>query len=221
MVRCCRPYLIWNRYVRQSAAFQMKHHPRQTIDPVKRGACICLLGAAMLLLAGRDAFAVLANAFHIPDDNGEALNPSQSGLNMRNPEFEIGPGTTVTVYSGVQKFNNPYGTANQTGGTLYYRGVTNATWNSTNLNFANNNGNNQYWQASFNTSAFGTNEVIQYYLYLTFDGVNGVQNTYLYGNDSGSFTTATQSVAMASPFSIRDRPSFLFHAGNRVVDPGS
>ena len=35
---------------------------------------------------------------------------------MRNPEFEIGTNTTVTVYTGEQKFNNSFGTANQTGG---------------------------------------------------------------------------------------------------------
>ena len=172
-------------------------------------------------LTARDAFGVLANAFHIPDDNTEVLNPSQSGINMRSPEFEIGTNTTVTIYSGVQKFNNSYGTANQTGGVVFYKGVTQPTWSSNGLNFANNNGNNQYWSASFNTSAFGTNEVIQYFLYLTFDGVNGVSNTFIYGGDAASQVTVTQSVAAASPFTIRDRPAYLFHAGNRVIDPGS
>ncbi|MDB6125232.1 MAG: hypothetical protein JWQ71_4225 [Pedosphaera sp.] len=179
-----------------------------------------LLGLLLLIAGTRQSFGVLANAFHIPDDNTD-LNAIQNGLHMRNPEFEIGPGTTVTIYSGVQKFNNAYGTANQTGGTLFYKGLSQGVWSSTNLNFANNNGNNQYWQASFNTSAFGTNEVIQYYLYLTFDGVNGVQNTYVYGSDAASITTATQSTAATTPFTIRNRASFLFHANNRVIDPGN
>jgi hypothetical protein len=81
--------------------------------------------------------------------------------------------------------------------------------------------NNQYWSASFNTSAFGSNEVIQYYLYLTFDGVNGVQNTCLYGNDSGGTPTATQATAAASPFTIRNRAAWMWHNNNRVISAGS
>ena len=95
------------------------------------------------------------------------------------------------VYSGIQKFNNPYGTANQTGGWVIYKGATQSAWSSNALSFYLNGGpspNNQYWSASFNTTNFGTDEVIQYYLYLTFDGVNGVQNTYLYGGDGSSLT---------------------------------
>src|SRR5262249_48832465 len=116
----------------------------------RRWLFICALTVFMMAALAREARAALANAFHIPDDNGEALNPSQSGINMRSPEFEIGPSTTVTIYSGVQKFNNSYGTANQTGGKLFYKGVTQSNWSSNSLAFANNNGNNQYWSATFN-----------------------------------------------------------------------
>jgi hypothetical protein len=173
---------------------------------------------ALCLGSVHQCLGVLANAWHIPDNAGDL------GFTMRNPEFEIGTTNAVTVYSGIQKYNNPYGTANQTGGTFYYKGASQGTWNSTGLTFYLNGGpstNNQYWQASFNSSTVGTNEVIQYYLYLTFDGVNGVQNTYLYGGDGGSTTTATQSTAATSPFTIRNRPAWLFHAGNRVISPGS
>src|SRR5437879_13614152 len=102
---------------------------------------------------------------------------------MRSPEFEIGAATTITIYQGLQKLNNPYGTANQTGGTLFYKGASQGVWSSTNLQFYLNGGpspNNQYWKATFSSASVGTNEVIQYYLYLTFDGVNGVENTYLF-----------------------------------------
>jgi hypothetical protein len=173
---------------------------------------------ALCLGSVQQCFAVLANAWHIPD------NATDLGFNMRNPEFEIGVSTAVTIYSGIQKYNNPYGTANQTGGALYYKGASQGTWSSTNLTWYLNGGpstNNQYWQTSFNSSSVGTNEVIQYYLYLTFDGVNGVQNTYLYGGDGGSTTSATQSTAAAAPFTIRNRAAWLFHAGNRVISPGS
>jgi glycosidase len=176
--------------------------------------------AALALLIGScpNARAVLANAWHIPDNNGDL------GFTLRNPEFEIGTNTVVTVYSGLQKFNNAFGTANQTGGWVIYKGATQSSWSSNALSFYLNGGpspNNQYWKASFNTTNFGTEEVIQYYLYLAFDGVNGVLNTCVYGGDGSSSTTASQSIAAASPFTIRNRPAWLFHAGNRVVVPGT
>ncbi len=87
---------------------------------------ILLACLALCLADARDSFGVLANAWHIPD------NTSDLGFNMRNPEFWIGTNTTITVYQGVQKYNNPgYGTANQTGGTLYYKGSSQGTWSST------------------------------------------------------------------------------------------
>ncbi len=176
------------------------------------------LGLILPFCAAHRAQAVLANAWHIPDSNGDL------GFNMRNPEFEIGTNTTIAVYSGVQKFNNSYGTANQTGGWVIYKGATQSSWRSNALNFYLNGGpspNNQYWSNSINSTNFGTDEVIQYYLYLTFDGVNNVSNTYVYGGDGSSLTTASQSTAAASPFTVRNRPAWLFHANNRVVVPGS
>jgi glycosidase len=172
---------------------------------------------AFWVFAGARAGAVLANGWHIPDNSGDL------GFKMRNPEFEVGANTSITVYSGLQKYNNPYGTANQTGGTLYFKGAAQGAWSSTNLQFYLNGGptpNNQYWSASFNSSLFGTNEVIQYYFYLTFDGVNSVSNTYVYGGDSGSLTTASQAAAAASPFSLRNRAAWLWHNTNRVVSSG-
>ena len=165
---------------------------------------------------------MLANAWHLPDNAGDL------GFNMRNPEFEIGTNTTVTVYSGIQKFNNSFGTANETGGWVIYKGATQSSWSSNALNFYLDGGpstNNQYWQGSFTSTNFGAEEVIQYYLYLTFDGANGVQNTFIYApsglGDKGGVTTDTASIAAASPFTIRNRPAWLFHANNRVVVPGS
>jgi hypothetical protein len=177
-----------------------------------------VLFAAIIAMAGNsNAFAVLANAWHIPDNNGDL------GLNMRNPEFEFGSNSTVTVYSGIQKFNNSFGgngVANQTGGWVIYKGASQSSWSSNALSFYLNGGpstNNQYWSASFNTTNFSPDDVIQYYLYLTFDGENGVVNTYIYGGDASSSTTASQAAAAASPFTIRNRPAWLFHAANRVV----
>ncbi|MEY4385732.1 MAG: hypothetical protein RLY20_1015, partial [Verrucomicrobiota bacterium] len=181
-----------------------------------------LAGAALIVGAPLETFAVVANGWHIPD------NKSDLGFNMRNPEFEVGSTNTITVYSGIQKFNNAYGTANQTGGWVLYKGATQSSWSSNALGFHLNGGpspDNQYWKATFNTSAFSTNEVIQYFLCLTFDGVNGLQTTYLYApnglGDKGGSTTATYATAAASPYTVRNRPAWIYHGNNRVVSAGT
>src|SRR5205807_3749211 len=91
----------------------------------------------------------------------------------------------------------------QTGGTLFYKGLTQGIWSSTNLQFYLNGGpspNNQYWKAAFNVASLGTNSVIQYYLYLTFD--SGAENTYLYGTNASSSTTLSQSTAASNAFTF-------------------
>ena len=180
-----------------------------------------LLGVAVLTIVP-EARAILANAWHIPDNAGDL------GVNMRSPEFDFSTTNTVTVYSGVQKLNNSYGTANQTGGWLFYKGVTQGSWSSNALGFHLNGGpstNNQYWKATFSTAGFGTNEVIQYYLYLTFDGVNNVSNTYVCAptgfGDKGGVVATNAATAQASPFTVRNRPAWLYHSNNRVVSPGT
>lgn len=177
-----------------------------------------VFASLLLVVATPRAEAVLANGWHIPD------NSSDVGVNMRDPLFWIGPSNTVTVYSGIQRLNNPgYGTANQTGGWLIYKVVTQGSWSSNALAFHLDSGQNQYWRATFNTSAFGTNEVIQYFLYLTFN--SGAENTYLYAptgvGDRGGNTTGTFATAAASPYTLRNRPAWIFHANNRVISPGA
>jgi glycosidase len=194
----------------------MPHH-RQGLDLRPSRFAPVLLGLALWLGAGAPSRAIPANAWHIPD------NTADLGFNMRNPEFEIGSNTAVAVYSGIQRLNNSFGTANQTGGWVVYKGATQSSWSSNALAFYLNGGpspNNQYWSASFNSSAVGPNEVIQYYLYLTFDGVNGVTNTCIYGGDGSSLTTTNLSIAAASPFTIRNRAAWLWHNNNRVIDTG-
>ena len=170
----------------------------------------------VLVFLAPASYATLANGWHIPDNAPSAIG----AVHMRNPEFEIGSSTTVTVFSGVQKFNNSFGTANQTGGILFYKGASQGSWQQMGLSYAANDGNDQYWKASFNTSAFGANEVIQYYLYLTFD--SGAENTYIYAptglGDHGGNVTNSQGTAATSPYTIRNRPAFDFHANNRIVN---
>jgi hypothetical protein len=191
----------------------------------RSGFLTLVFALAVSFSATFQSSATLANAWHIPD------NATDVSVHMRNPEFEAANTTSITIYSGVQKFNNSFGTANQTGGTLYYKGLSQNVWQSVALGFSSNGSgataNNQYWSASFTPSAasIGVDEVIQYYLYLTFD--SGAENTYIYapsgygdhdGGNASAQTTNQQSTAATSPFTIRSRAAFLFHADNRVIN---
>ena len=164
---------------------------------------------------GISASAGLANVWHIPDNSGDV------GVNMRNPEFEIGSNTLVTIYSGVWKMSNSVQICNQTGGWVIFKGATQSAWSSNSLAWVSNSTANQFWQTNFNTSAFSANEVIQYYLLLTFDGSGGVTNTCLYGGDSGSLTTGSPATAAANPFTIRNRAAWVWHNNNRVLSAGA
>ncbi len=131
----------------------------------------------------------------------------------------------------MQKYNNSYGTANQTGGTLYLKKASATTWTAVSLGYDSVNGNNQYWKAAYTFSAangYSADDVIQYYFALTFDteggGSSTVGTTYVYGGngDAGGTaatgTTGSQSVAAATPFSLRNRPAYLFHSNNRTIN---
>lgn len=185
--------------------------------------------AAGLLLLAPTAQAVLPNAWHVPDITIKSGNGGTTP-SMRAPKFEFGNTGTVRCFTGIQKFNNPgYGTANQTGGTLFYKGVSSGTWLTESLTFHANGapgdagdpaGNNQYWYADLDLTSVATDEVIQYYLFLTFDA--GAESSYLYpgatGGDGGSAVTNVQATAAANPFTVRNRAAYIFHAGNRVVN---
>ena len=183
---------------------------------------LCLVVLASVLLPASAALAVIANAWHIPDDSAD-LN----GTHMRNPEFEIDPSTAVTFYTGLQKFGNSFGngTANQNGGTLFFKKASAATWSSVALGFDSNNGNNQYWKATYTFSAangYTADDVIQYYFVLTFDG--SADTTYIYGGNgdydgpAANRTTADQATAAATPFTIRNRPAYVYHNNDRVIN---
>ena len=168
-----------------------------------------LLCAVLLFVAGHVSAQTVGNAFHVPDST-----EISGSLHMRNPEFEIGTSTAVTIYSGnqYQGSGNP---GNQTGGMLYYKAAGATAWASAALGYDSTSGNNKYWRASFNTSVFGVDDVIQYYLAVTYSDHS---TTFVYGGDNITQTTLTQSMASAAPYTIRNRPSFVFHDNNRVVN---
>ncbi|HTL74127.1 MAG TPA: hypothetical protein VL863_12560 [bacterium] len=144
------------------------------------------------------ATAGLATVWHIPD------NTSDLGFNMRNPELAIGAGTEVAFYSGVWKWNGGNLVENQTGGMLFYKTSTQSSWSSNPLSFYSNSGNNQYWQAALPGGIFNVGDTVQYFFLLTFDGTGsaGATDTWVYGNNAGSATTASSNTAAASPFTF-------------------
>src|SRR5215212_2060071 len=94
------------------------------------------LALAFILSALPQAFAVLADAGHRPfnADVPNADGNSDPRRQFRQPYVEISnnpaTNTPITVYTVVKKFNNPFGTANQTGGTLFYKGAADGVWQS-------------------------------------------------------------------------------------------
>jgi glycosidase len=168
------------------------------------------------LLAG-NVLAVLPNAWHVPD-NSIASGSGGTTPTMRSPRVEFGDSGTVRVFSGLQKLNNPgYGTANQTGGTLFYKSADQGAWSSTPLSFHANVANDQYWYGDITLANVTADKVIQYYIFLTFDA--GAENSYIYGGGDlgGSQVTNNNGTAAANPFTVRNRPAWIFHANNRVV----
>ena len=195
----------------------------------------------------------LTNAWHIPDNqdidkNGGQPNTTPAYVHERDPWMEISNSpanpTTVTIYQGLQKWTNNGGTqiANETGGILFYKGQSEQLapdqWHQAPLSFHQNQPsglpNNQYWKAQFLTSGIAANDPIQYFIYLTTDGVNyqnfnANQTGFIYapqgmGDKGGAFVGGTfvqndpgLVAAAASPFTVRDRPAWIFHGGNRVV----
>ena len=186
----------------------------------------------VLVVAGlvSPAHAIVANAWHIPSVTQTGLiEPAAGGpqVTMRFPFVEISPTGTFTVYTGFFKNNGAGG--NQTGGSVFYRKGASGAWSSASLGFHanvpdNTNVQNQFWKGTVNLGAgglnAGANEVIQYYVVATFSDRD---TTYLYGGDldGNNLATATLATAQAAPYSYRNRPAWIFHAGNRVVSGDS
>ena len=177
------------------------------VDAVSALSGLCVTGGRMNLakLIPTVSPTALATAWHRP----AYPEPLLSSNSMRLPAYEVPQGSPFTVFSGVRKFNNPvYGTANQTGGQLFYRTSVASAWSSNSMEFYRNAGDYQFWQAE--VPGVATTNTVQYYLRLTFDsGVAPV--CYLYGSDNQSTATTDEGAAQAQPFSLRDRVSWIHH----------
>ncbi len=147
---------------------------------------------------------------------------------MRDPFVEISPTGSFTIYTGFFKNNGAGG--NQNGGFLIYRNKsTGGAWQSVALGFhandpSNTDVQNQFWKGTINLGAgglnAGANDVIEYYVKATFTDRD---DTFLYGGDidGNHRSTGTEATAIASPYSFRNRPAWIFHASNRVLSGNS
>ncbi|MFM7181470.1 MAG: hypothetical protein ACKO2G_08415 [Verrucomicrobiales bacterium] len=154
-----------------------------------------------------------AQVWHLPGSF-----ESQIATEMRVPLYEV-KGSDTIIYQGFWKNGGANG--DQNGGTVVYRttprGGAPGSWQSVNLGFHANVGANQYWKATIPTTAINATDVIEYYVRVTFSGASPA-TTYIYGSDLGnSNRTITEATAQAAPFSIRNRPGWIFHANNRTI----
>jgi hypothetical protein len=164
---------------------------------------VCLPGAL---------FAAPGVVWHIP-----AQVESQISKTMRDPAYEIKAADT-TIYQG---FYKNYGAGgDQNGGVLYYRttsrGGSPGAWNSVALSWFSNVDPNQYWKAVIPTTSIAATDVVEYYVKVTFSG-SSPETTYLFGSDAVHQTTTTEATAQAAPYSIRNRPAWIFHSNSRVI----
>lgn len=171
-----------------------------------------LLALCAVTLLQSLALAAPANVWHLP-----STVESQIATTMRDPIYEV-KNSNTTIYQGF--FKNGGAGGDQNGGQLIYRTVPRSgspsAWSSVALSFHSNVGLNQYWKATLPSAAIAATDVIEYYVKVTFTGASP-ETTYLYGADSGSMTTTAESQAIAQPFSVRNRPAWIFHANDRTV----
>lgn len=171
---------------------------------------------AILPLLATPLSAAPGNCWHIPAATQDGIAGT-----MRGDYPEAPPSGTVTIHQGVYKGAGD----NQTGGTLHYRtrarGAAGGAWSGVALAWESNSGSNQFWKASLPLPANDT-DVIEYYIEVTYDGVSGTtpETTWLHGGDLDGHNqkTTTEATAQAAPYSLRNRPGWIWHTNNRVTE---
>ncbi len=154
--------------------------------------------------AGPETTLALLNVWHIP------TNAEPPTVTMRNPIVPDAATTQVFVYVGDYP---PEGQV--AGGDLIWwwsDALTSTQPQDVPLVVDSHNGNNDYWRASFTMPArrVGT---FKYYLKLVPSDTTTYATTYLYGTDTATNKTATESVAAAAPY----RPTFAAAAVGDLV----
>ena len=123
----------------------------------------------------------LLNVWHVPQ------NEEPPSVTMRNP-LSPSAGNTVYIYVGGYPENVVWG------GELRWRYSSEVDFNSVALGFDSNNGNNAYWNASIELDSAKVMPIFQYYLVVNGDPET-YATTYVYGNNTNTFTTEMQEVA--------------------------
>ena len=167
------------------------------MNRITRYLILLVLGAACSMAQAQ----TLGNAWHVPTNS-----VPNSTATMRSPLSNIDGGTTVTIYNGNQ-FQGSGNPGNQSGGAVFYRSAG-GTYQSVNLNFFTESGNDKFWSASFAAPATGP---IEYYVQVNYTDHS---TTYLYGTDSTSNATADSAFAAAHPYAVSTTPSLTVNGLN-------
>jgi len=170
------------------------------IIPALNGLCFTggRLNLGKLLPAADPSTLPPALAWHRPEYQEPLINSP-----MRTPTNAVYP-NTLTVYSGLKKFNNTNGSntnwlVNQNGGWLFYRTSPTASWASNSLTWHTTTNDYQFWKGVISNIPAGN---YQYYLQLDFD--SGARTTFsYYTNNTNGFATTTNPVtAQSSPYTL-------------------
>jgi hypothetical protein len=191
------------------------------VIPALSGLCVTggRLNLAKLLPAADASTLPPALAWHRPGFTETLINSS-----MRTPTT-ITLSNTVTIYSGLKKFNNTNGVntnglVNQTGGWLFFRTSPAVAWSSNALSYHSNTNDYQFWKGFISNIPAGNYE---YYLQLDFE--SGARTTYSYytNNADGFATTTNLTTAQASPYSfaVAKASAILTLSGTNQIYNGS
>lgn len=175
------------------------------------------LAAFLIVLFGTGGLikADVAAVWHEPS----YAHPDLAGKTMRDPVYEAEDNNLV-IYQGFWKNNGANG--NQNGGQVIYRFVPRVgspgPWTPVALAWESDPGSNQFWKATLPTTSANPTDIIEYYIKTTFSGASP-ETTYIHGGDlKDNFSkTTSESAAQASPFSIRNRPGWIYHNNNRTI----
>ncbi len=130
------------------------------------------------------------NVWHIP------VNEEPPTVTMRNPVEPAEDDASVYLYCGA------YPTGTVWAGTVYYRLQGEVDWESEAFSYDSNSGVNEYWIAFFSLTGYTEGDTFEYYLAMEGDSGSGVDDTFVYGDDTSSNTSNDEADAQAAPYTF-------------------
>jgi hypothetical protein len=132
----------------------------------------------------------IGNVWHLPR-NIEPVGVA----GMRNPPYGILTNIPVTLYNGSYTLDG-----NQMGGFVWHRvRGSGAPFTTADMTFDSQSGNNKYWRATL-PAAFRAGDTVEYFFEIVF---TDRATTYIYGTDTSSQRTISQSQAATNAFTFR------------------